>query len=117
MFYLLFHILLLKVLNHFIFLTDYRDVEMRKSVKVLFTASATFIAVIAVVYGYESETVELSSFRGLKNYISLLLTSIVMLLTFYFPSVATEQSEVTAPASEETEETNTAEENISEDHE
>lgn len=113
-FYLLFHIFLLKVLNNFILLTDYRDVGMRRSVKVLFSASVIFIAVLAVVYGYEAKTVQLSSFRGLRNYLALPFTSLVMLLSFYFPSIVSEQPETVASAEEEKEEAVSAEETATE---
>ena len=114
-FYLLFHIFLMKVLNNFVLLTDYRgEGTLRKSVKFLFSASAIFIAVVAVVYGYESTTIQLSSFSGLKNYLSLLFTSLVMLLSFYFPSVVSEQLEAVAQVAEEKEETVSVEETASE---
>lgn len=92
-FYILFHIFALRVFNQFVLCTNYYCVEMKTSVTVLFNVSVVFIVLIAVTYGYEADTIRLSAFfQGIENYLSLLLIPLVLVLSFYFPSVLSENN-------------------------
>ncbi len=100
-FYILFHIFGLKVLNNYVLLTDYHDVETKRSVMILFDISVAFIVVISVAYGYDAETLRLSAFKGLKHYLPLLFTPLAMMLSFYFPSVLSENDKEDDKAADE----------------